>query len=97
MTDAVDLLIVRLQGVIRHPGVALGAGQWASESAASILSLHDHESLSFREHHQLSIDGQAQQAIRPGFAAALISGTDQISEPEQLSCATICLSLPWKF
>jgi hypothetical protein len=43
--------------------------------------LFDHNALSTWEHHQVCIERQAQQAIRPGFAAVLINGSDQISKP----------------
>ena len=46
-----------------------------------MLPLHDHKALSLREHYQVCIDRQTQQAIRAGFAAALVNGSNQISKP----------------
>ena len=46
-----------------------------------MLLLHDHKSVSPREHHQVCIDRQPQQTFRAGFAAVLVNGSDQISKP----------------
>jgi hypothetical protein len=54
-----------------------------------MLLRHGHKSSLPREHNPVCVDRQPQQTIRAGFAAALISGSDQISEPQHVSCATI--------